>query len=177
MGVMTVDSGQRRRVTRVQPISRCCMLCGTDNRFGLRARYLELDDGQVMAIVQPRPEHQGYPGRMHGGIAGAILDELIGRTINVTEPDVFGVTVELSVKYRQPVPLDRELRAVARLTKDGRRMYEGTGELLADDGSVAVEAWARYLRQPVATILDGDASDFEGDWLLDDREAPDTVEI
>lgn len=170
-----MDAPRTRKVTRVQPISRCCMLCGTDNRFGLSARYLELDDGQVMAIVKPRPEHQSYPGRMHGGIAGAILDELIGRTVNITEPEVFGVTLELKVKYRKPVPLEGEIRAVARLTKDSRRVFEGTGEILADDGSVAVEAWARYLRQPVATILDGDEADFEQDWLEDERAAPDSV--
>ena len=166
-----------RTVARVQPISRNCVICGTDNPFGLSAQYLELDDGQVMAIVQPRSEHQGYPGRMHGGIAGALLDELIGRAINVTEPEVFGVTVELSVKYRKPIPLDGPLRAVARVTKNSRRLYEGTGEILAEDGSVAVEGWARYFRQPVATILGGSETDFAEDWKIDEREAPMTVEF
>jgi uncharacterized protein (TIGR00369 family) len=132
-----------------------CLVCGRDNPLGLGARYYELDTGELLGIFEARAEHQSYPGRVHGGIASAILDETIGRALGLTEPDAWGVTIELHVKFRKPVPIDREIRAIARVTKDSRRVFEGTGEIVLEDGSVAVEASGRYLRQPIERITEG----------------------
>ena len=54
-------------------------------------------------------EHQSFPGRMHGGMISAILDEGIGRAIWIYEPSTWGVTTHLNVKYRKPVPLYEDL--------------------------------------------------------------------
>ena len=99
----------RHRVTGTQNVSRMCMVCGRDNTAGLAARFLELDNGELLGVFQPREEHQGYPGRLHGGVASMLLDETIGRAVSVGNPDSWGVTVELTVRYRRPVPLDGEV--------------------------------------------------------------------
>lgn len=163
-----------RKVLAKQNISRMCMVCGKDNALGLDARFLELEDGELLGIFQPLEEHQSYPGRLHGGISSAILDETIGRAINVRDRGVWGVTVELSLKYRKPVPLGREIHAVGRITKDGTRLFEGSGEIRLDDGSVAVEAHGRYMKLPIERIAEGDLSQ---DWIADQRPAPDDVEL
>ena len=72
-----------------------------------------------------REEHQSYPGRLHGGVSSAILDETIGRAILLLQPDAWGVTVEFSVRFRRPLPLDEEIRCVARITRDTSRLFEG----------------------------------------------------
>lgn len=163
-----------RKILRAHNISRGCLLCGKDNPFGLHARFWELEGEEILCVITPRDEHQSYPGRMHGGIAAAILDETIGRAANIFEPEGFGVTAELTTKYRKPVPLDVELRAVARITKNNSRMFEGTGELLLPDGTVAVEAWGRYVKLPVDKIAEGD---FTEDWIVDEREVPETIDL
>lgn len=160
---------QGQRVTGVQNVSRMCMVCGAENPYSLKARFLELEDGELMGLFAPMDEHQSYPGRLHGGISSAILDETIGRAMNLTEPDAWGVTVELSVKYRKPVPLDREIRAVARITGSNRRTFEGTGEIVLEDGSVAVEASGRYFKMPIESIAEGD---FNAEWHEDPRPLP-----
>ena len=81
-----------------------------------------------------REEHQSYPGRLHGGISSTILDETIGRAILLLQPGAWGVTVEFNVRFRKPVPLDEEVRCVARITRDASRLFEGTGEILLADG-------------------------------------------
>lgn len=162
------------RVRAAQNISRMCMVCGAENDAGLKARFLELDSGELAGFFIPLPQHQSYPGRLHGGVSSAILDETIGRAISITDPDAWGVTVELTIKYRQPVPLDSEIRAVGRITKDSRRLVEGSGEILLPDGSVAVEAHGRYLKMPIDRIADGD---FDAEWFADDRPLPETVDF
>jgi acyl-coenzyme A thioesterase PaaI-like protein len=164
-----------RKVTGAQYVSRGCYVCGVENGSGLRARFFELEGGELLGVFTPRGDHQGYPGRLHGGVAATILDETIGRAISIGDPEVFGVTVELTVRYRKPVPLDREVRTIGRITRDGGRLFEGTGEIVLDDGSVAVEGSARYLRMPVSRIAESESADAQ--WFPDERDTPDVVDI
>ena len=114
--------------------------------------------------------HQSYPGRLHGGVSSAILDETIGRAILLLQPDAWGVTVEFTVRFRRPLPLDEDVRCLARITRDRSRLFEGSGEILLPDGTVAVEATGRYLKQTLADITEGDFA--EREWFVDPREAP-----
>ena len=163
-----------RKVVGAQNISRMCMVCGRDNDSGLKARFYELEDGELLGVFTPLPEHQGYPGRLHGGMSSALLDETMGRAINIAEPDAWGVTVKLSVKFRKPVPLDSDVRAIARITKVGSRLFEGAGEIVLADGSVAVEATGTYMKLPLDRIADGD---FELEWFADERDVPPGVDV
>jgi len=157
-----------------QNVSRMCMVCGVENRAGLHARFLELSGGKLLAEFDPAPEHQGYPGRLHGGIASTLLDEAMGRAINITHPDVWGVTVELQVKFRKPVPMDHTVRAICTITRDSSRLFEGEGHIVLEDGTVAIEASGKYMKLPIDRIADGD---FGREWFPDEREAPDTVTL
>ena len=159
-------------VLGAQNISRMCMVCGTENTAGLHARFFELEGGELAGVFTPRDEHQGYPGRLHGGIASTVLDETMGRAINLTDPDAWGVTVELTVRYRRPVPLGNEIVVRGRITKDSGRIFEGAGEILLDDGTVAVEAKGKYLRLPIDKIA---AGDFTAEWFADELPLPETI--
>ncbi|MBN1834933.1 MAG: PaaI family thioesterase [Spirochaetales bacterium] len=145
------------RVVRKQPNSKSCLVCGMRNPLGLKGAFYELDNGELLCTFVPAEEHQSYPGRLHGGIAAAILDETIGRAIMMgTEEEVWGVTAEFTIRYRKPIPLEAPLRVVARITRRGGRVFEGTGEILLEDGSVAAEGEGRYIRMPLERISEFD---------------------
>lgn len=169
-----VEVMRTHAVTAAQNVSSMCMVCGRDNDSSLKARFYELDNGELAGIFTPLPEHQSYPGRLHGGVSSALLDETIGRAIGVSDPEAWGVTVELTVKFRKPVPLDGDVRAIGRITQDRGRLFEGTGEILLPDGSVAVSATGRYMKLPIGKIADGD---FHSQWFEDEREVPQTVRL
>jgi acyl-coenzyme A thioesterase PaaI-like protein len=149
------------QVTGKQHNSKMCFVCGLKNPAGLHASFFEVEGDQLVGLFTPCEEHQGYPGRMHGGVSAAILDEAIGRAMNVTDDEVWGVTVEISIRYRKPVPLDSELRVVGRITNQNRRLFEGTGEILLPDGTVAVEGKGKYIKLPLEEIADFDYSEQE----------------
>ncbi len=159
-------------VVRKQPNSKMCFVCGMKNIAGLKAFFYEQEDGSVLARFVPQDIHQGYPGRLHGGIATAILDETIGRALMTKYGDsVWGVTVELHVRFKAPVPLNVELRVIGRVTKDTRRIFEGEGELLLPDGTVAVTAHGKYIKLPLEQISDFDPE--EQEWrVIPDEEWP-----
>jgi len=149
----------RHQVKAKQHNSTMCLVCGLENPHGLRTSFYELDNNELLAIYHPCKEHQGYPGRLHGGIAATLLDETIGRAIMILSSEIWGVTLEISTRYRKPVPLDGELRVVGRVIKETQRSFEGTGEILLPDGSVAVEGRGKYFKMALDQITD---SDLEG---------------
>ena len=149
------------RITGKQENSNNCIVCGLKNDLGLKASFYELENGDVVAVFTSRDEHQSYPGRMHGGVAAGILDEVIGRAMMVESKNAWGVTVELSLRYNKPIPLNEELKAVGRVTKDSRRLFEGYGEILLPNGEVAVSAVGKYMKLPIDKITNFDDLQWE----------------
>lgn len=165
----------KRKVEAAQNVSRMCMVCGVENEAGLKGRFFVLENGELVGVFNPRQEHQGYPGRLHGGMIAAILDETIGRAINLAHGDTWGVTARFSMKLRRPVPLDGEVKVVGRITRESGRVFEGTGEVVLQDGSVAAEGEGTYVKLPIDEIASGDFS--ETDWFADPSDLPEQIEI
>jgi len=165
----------RRKVEAAQYVSRMCMVCGVENQAGLHGRFFVLESGELLGVFEPRAEHQGYPGRLHGGIVGAILDETIGRAVNMAHGDTWGVTVKFTVRLRKPVPLGGEVRAVGRITRDTSRVFAGTGEIVLADGTVAAEAEGTYVKLPIDQIASSEFS--ESDWFADPRPVPAEIDV
>ncbi len=164
-----------RKVHGAQNISRMCLVCGAENPSGLHGCFYELEDGELLGVFRPGEQHQSYPGRLHGGISAAALDETIGRAITIAHPGIWGVTAELTVRFRKPLPLDREIRAIGRITRDTPRLFEGTGEIVLEGGVVAVEARGKYMKMPLDEITDGDFD--KRNWFADPRRPPGAVEL
>ena len=125
-----------------QPNSRMCFICGLENPVGLHLHIYETEPG-VVETTYVAPEHfQGYPGVLHGGIVGAIIDEISGRALMGSDPmnPRFMFTAKLEVKYRKNVPIGKLLKIVGKAGKSKSRsaeawagIYEAeTGELLAE---------------------------------------------
>ena len=164
------------RVIKKQQNSKMCMVCGLKNPFGLKSAFYELENNELLAVFKPMEEHQSYPNLLHGGVSSAMLDETIGRAIMGTSSEIWGVTTELGVKFRKPVPLDQELRIRARITRNTSRLFEGSGELLLEDGTVAVEAYGKYMKMPLSKIADFDEE--EQEWkVIPDPDDPETVSL
>lgn len=154
-----------------------CLVCGIDNDLSLKTRFYETEKDEVVALFTPRDQHQSYPDRLHGGMASAVLDEVIGRAImSRYEDTVWGVTAELTLRYKKPVPLNQELKVVGRITSERGAIFEGSGEIILPDGQVAVTAKGKYLKMPIDKISSKEFADNE--WFLVDDENPvDEVEV
>ena len=145
---------------RKQPNSYHCVVCGVRNDLSLKVDFYDTvtDDGipEVEARFTARTTHQGYPGRLHGGLATGILDETIGRAVNAGngegDPTVWGVAVSLSTRFHRPVPLEVALTARGRLTRERRSLFEGSGEIYLPDGAVAVSVQGKFMRLPLDEI-------------------------
>jgi uncharacterized protein (TIGR00369 family) len=167
----------RHKITRKQYNSKLCFICGLKNSSGLKASFYETENGELIATFVPTLEHQSYPGRLHGGLASAILDETIGRAIMVgNDKEIWGLTIELNVTYKKPIPLGMELKVVARIIEENNRFFQGTGEIILPGGEVAVIARGKYLKAPLGKIADFDP--VENEWgVVKNENDPESVEI
>lgn len=163
------------RIRGTQNISKNCMVCGVDNQFGLKTRFYETENQELIAVFTTLNQHQSYPHITHGGITAAILDEVIGRAIMITAPDTFGVTIELTVRYKKPVPLSTELRAIGRISSDNGRLFEGTGELYLPSGEIAASAAGKYLKRRLDQITDKTFT--ANEWFEPDAPLPEAIEL
>jgi len=139
-----------------------CFACGQRNPFGLHLVF-RLENDTIVAEFQPREEHQGFPGVIHGGIVAAVLDESLGRTSILAEHPEWTMTGRLDVRYRRYVPYGPLLRVRAALSNQRRRMVQATGILtLADDEqTVLAEAQGTFLSL-TPSVVDTILKDFPG---------------
>lgn len=140
------------KVIKKQNNSKMCLICGINNEAGLKAPFYEMEDNRVVSLFKFREIHQSYPERTHGGMISTMLDEIIGRAIWVYEPDIWGVTMDIHVKFRKPVPLDTNLLAYGKIVKNSRKFFTGIGVIQSTSGEVLAEATANYIKLPIEKI-------------------------
>ena len=145
------------KVIGQQRNSRMCVICGLDNQFGVRAHFYNMTDGSVASPFRYRAWHQSYPGRVHGGMITAMLDEMGLRGLWAAKNDdtEFGVTISLETRYRKPVPYETELLATGRLIEDRSRLFAVEARILTPDGELLADGIIRYLHLAVDRIAEG----------------------
>ncbi|MDQ3758071.1 MAG: PaaI family thioesterase [Actinomycetota bacterium] len=101
---------------------------------------------RLLARFDPRPDHRGPPGFLHGGIAATVLDETMA-SVSWALEGTPSVTARLELRYRKGVPLDGSpVRIEAWREKDGpRRVHKVVGRIVLADESVAVEAGGLFV--------------------------------
>ena len=164
------------KVLKKKNSSKSFLVCGVKNELGLKARFYQLENGELASVFNSKEFHQSYPGRVHGGISAAILDETIGRAISVSDETDWGVTGSLELRYKKPVPIDCDIITVARVTRDTRTLFEGEGEIILPNGEIAVTAKAKYVKMPIGQIAD--ECDMAEEWIpIPDDEPVEYIEI
>lgn len=140
------------KVLKKQSNSKMCIICGIENEAGIKAPFYEMEDNSVVTIFEYKEIHQSYPGRTHGGMISCLLDELVGRAIWISEPNVWGVTMTLTVKFRKPVPYNTKLKGIGRIINNKPMHFEGTGEIYDMNGNLLASAEASYMKLPLDKI-------------------------
>ena len=139
-------------MTIKQPNSLMCFVCGLENPIGLHLHTYETAPGVVESAYLAPDHFQGYPGVLHGGIVGAIIDEIAGRVHMGSEPSNprFMFTAKLEVRYRRNVPIGKLLKIIGRAGKSRAKSAEAwagiydaeTNELLAEGNVLLMDVSA-----------------------------------
>jgi acyl-coenzyme A thioesterase PaaI-like protein len=130
------------------PSSRGCFVCGKENPVGLRVHFDRTDDG-VRAGVRPSQHFQGFGGVLQGGVAAGLMDDAMWYAIYGTA-DTMTMTVELTVRYKAPVPVETDLTVTARVVEQRRVLFTCAAAISGPDGTVLAEATGKFMTAPKA---------------------------
>ncbi len=104
-----------------------CFACRSEQAGGLGLRFVADGRGGVVAEFPCRPNYQGYPDRLHGGIISMLLDAAMTHCLFANH--VRGYTVRLALRFHRPVNIGESATIYASLTQSRPPLYYLTGEV------------------------------------------------
>ncbi len=68
-----------------------CFGCGPNNPIGLKLEFdWNSETGDYVTTYTPTREHQGWVGRIHGGLIGLVFDEVLSQVGDGGTDDAYG---------------------------------------------------------------------------------------
>jgi len=126
------------------------VIAGAANPMGLAAQLWRDGDVACMRVTLGKA-FEGAPGRAHGGVVAALLDEVMG-LMNVIH-GAMAFTAQLDVTYLAPTPVGESIVARAWLERQDNRKQYVEATLHAGDLLVA-SAKALFISIDRSTFLD-----------------------
>jgi uncharacterized protein (TIGR00369 family) len=125
-----------------------CFACGGRNQHGLHLRFsrdLSQGSGAVICRYDPKPEDQGFPGVMHGGVLAALLDESMAWAMWAADR-ALGVTAKMETRYRKTVGTEGTLTVRGRVVRMRGRRIEVEATVEDASGDRLAESTALFMR-------------------------------
>jgi len=116
-----------------------CFGCGRNNPIGLKLNFTK-DGDTIRTEFTPDKTHQGWPGLLHGGILGCLLDEAMSNIAYATGNTC--LTASINIRLKQPIKVEVPLVITARITRHRKKLIETTGQVCLKDGTVVAESTA-----------------------------------
>jgi acyl-coenzyme A thioesterase PaaI-like protein len=117
-----------------------CFGCGQNNPIGLKLNFTREGD-VIRTEFTPDKAHQGWPGLLHGGILGCLLDEAMSNIAYATGNTC--LTASISIRLRQPVKVEVPLVITAWITRQSKKLIETAGQACLKDGTIIAESTAK----------------------------------
>ena len=120
-----------------------CFVCGQRSDIGLRLEFeTDSDAGSATCVTLLSKKYQGWAGYVHGGIIASMID---GAMVHACKAiGLKCVTAELSIKYRNPIPVDTEIEIVGKVIKQ-IPLLAYTESSIVIDGEIVANAEAKML--------------------------------
>lgn len=120
-----------------------CFACAPNNPYGLKMEFYE-DGDDIVSFWNPHTNFQGWLNTLHGGIQATLLDE-IGGWLIARKFQTSGMTTNLNVKYKKPVPTGDDVRVEVRArVKEIKRNFVFIEAAISCNGDVCSMAEMTY---------------------------------
>ncbi len=124
-----------------------CFACAPTNPYGLKMEFYE-DGDDIVSLWNPGKNYQGWLDTLHGGIQATLLDE-IGGWIIARKFQTSGMTTNLNVKYKKPIPTgDGIVIEVRARVKEVKRMFVFIEAAISYNGEICSSAEMTYYTFP-----------------------------
>jgi len=115
-----------------------CFGCGHNNPIGLKLAFRRDGSKSVRTEFTPVDEYQGWPGMLHGGIIGCVLDEAMSYATQFS--GFTSITAHMEIRLRRPAPLNETYLVAGRVTRQTRKLMYTTASMMLKDGTVVADS-------------------------------------
>ena len=124
-----------------------CFACAPTNPYGLKMEFQE-DGEDIVSHWNPHTNFQGWLNTLHGGIQATLLDE-IGGWIIARKFQTSGMTTNLAIKYKKPIPTGEDVTIEIRgRVKEVKRMFVFIEAEIIHNGEICSSAEMTYYTFP-----------------------------
>lgn len=126
----------------LEPENNMCFACSEKNPIGLKLKFRN-EDNEVKSSFSVRPEHQGWPGYLHGGLVATICDEAMAQWLWLR--GIEANTGELSVRFKHGIPVGTVVEIKASLAASRGKLMVLEASVLFPDGREAAVASGKFI--------------------------------
>ena len=119
-----------------------CFGCSPHNEHGLKLTFTHVP-GYCYTNYKIPSEYCGFETMSHGGIVATLLDETAGWTI-MTNRLKFAFTMEATIKYLKPVPLNTNLIVVGQIESEQGQNIFMRSSILLENGLLLAEMKSKW---------------------------------
>ncbi len=164
---------KEHKIVRAIPLDENCFATHDKPSEGVGLRVYVTEDDHVVGLCKTKKCHQGYENTIHGGIISTYFDEVLWYATVVEDINTVAMTAEMTVRYLKAIPVEENIRIVAKpMRQEGRHMYVD-GFILREDGKVAAEATCHF----IVVKSEHELNDASVDFYYADDEMPESVEF
>lgn len=103
-----------------------CFVCGKENPIGLKVNIF-LKNGNCNFTINFKKEYQSWTNIVHGGLLSSILDEAMWWAC--ASKGYNTVTAELKVRFKKPLPVNKEVKAEGRVVEVKKKLIKTVAEV------------------------------------------------
>lgn len=105
----------------------------------LGGRLVGAEEGSLTVEYGVREDFCNPARILHGGVAAAIMDDLMGMTVFSLGLPTFYTSVNLSVDFLWSAPLGSTITAKSRIVRQGRKIVNATCEIRDAEGVLVAQ--------------------------------------
>lgn len=112
----------------------------------LDGRLLKVEPTEIQVEFSVRPEMTNPAGILQGGMATAMMDEVMGMTMLVLGLPYFYTSVNLTVDFLKPSSPGKAVIATGRVLKQGETIVNMDGLLHSPEGKLLARCTSNFLK-------------------------------
>jgi uncharacterized protein (TIGR00369 family) len=112
----------------------------------LNGTLLEIGEGTMTVAFVIRDEMTNPAGIMHGGIAAAIMDEVIGMTTYSLGNDAFFAAASLNVDFLRPGKNGETIKVISKVIRAGKTMIHLECHIYNQEGKLISKATSNMVK-------------------------------
>ena len=112
----------------------------------LGGRLISANYGSIQYEFQVNQNMLNLTGTLHGGIATAMMDDLMGITIFSLGETNFFASISMQTHFLRPVPINENVTVTSNVVKHGRKIITIEVDLKLSNGKIAAKSISDLLR-------------------------------